>query len=55
MVESKFARNVHLAPYLTAAGVPAAMGHDVRGDADGRQYWPVGLGSCRRGARRQDS
>jgi hypothetical protein len=26
MVESKFSRNVHLAPYPTAAGVPAAVG-----------------------------
>jgi hypothetical protein len=37
MVESKFSRNVHLAPYPTAAGT-AAVGHDVRGDANGRQY-----------------
>jgi hypothetical protein len=45
MVESKFSRNVHLALYPIAAGVPAAVGHDVRGDANGQQYWPVGLGS----------
>jgi hypothetical protein len=39
MVESKFLRNVHMASYPTAAGVPAAVGHDIRGDANGRQYW----------------
>jgi hypothetical protein len=46
MVELKFSRNVHLASYPTAAGVPAAMGHDVRGAANGRQHWSVGPGSC---------
>jgi hypothetical protein len=42
MVESKFSRNIHLVSYPMAAGVPAAVGHDVRGDANGRQYGPVG-------------
>jgi hypothetical protein len=37
------------------AGVPAAMGHDVRGGANGRLTCEVGLDSCRRGARRQES
>jgi hypothetical protein len=55
MVESKFSKNVHLAPYPTAVGVPAAVGHSVRGDANSRLYWPVLLGACRRGAQRQDS
>jgi hypothetical protein len=44
MVQSKFSTNVHLAPWLTALGVPAAVGHDVRGAVNGRQYWPVGPG-----------
>jgi hypothetical protein len=43
IVVLKFSRNVHLAPY------------DIRGAANGRLYWPVGQGSCRRGARRQES
>jgi hypothetical protein len=38
MVESKFLRNIHLASYPMAAGVPAAVGYGVRGDANGRQY-----------------
>jgi hypothetical protein len=44
LVELKFWRNIHLAPCPTALGVPAAVGHDVRGAANGRQYWPVGPG-----------
>jgi hypothetical protein len=44
MVESEFTRNVHLSSYLTVVGVPAAVGHDVKGDANGWQYWLVGLG-----------
>jgi hypothetical protein len=54
MVESKFSRNVHLALYPTAAGVPAAVGHGIRGGANGRLYCPVGPDSCRSGARRQE-
>jgi hypothetical protein len=38
MVESKISRNVHLALYPTSAGVPAAVGHDVKG---GRQRLAV--------------
>jgi hypothetical protein len=34
----KIFENVHLASYHMAAEVPAAVGHDVRGDANGRQY-----------------
>jgi hypothetical protein len=52
MVESKFSRNVHLVLYPTAVGVLTVVGHDVRGDANGRLYGPVGPGSCHRGARR---
>jgi hypothetical protein len=55
MVEPKISRNIHLASYPTAAGVPAAVGHDVRGGDNGRLYYPVGPDSCRRGARRQES
>jgi hypothetical protein len=33
-----------MASYPTAVGVPAAVRHNVRGDANGRQYWPVGPG-----------
>jgi hypothetical protein len=44
MVESKFSTNVRLALWPTALGVPAAVGHGVRGAANGRQYWPVGPG-----------
>jgi hypothetical protein len=42
MVESKISRNVHLAPYPTAAGVPATVRHCVWGDANGRLHCPVG-------------
>jgi hypothetical protein len=28
--------------FATALGVPAAVGHDVRGAANGLQYWPMG-------------
>jgi uncharacterized membrane protein len=42
MVEPKFLTNVPLAPWLTALGVPAAMGNGVRGDANSRQNWLVG-------------
>jgi hypothetical protein len=45
MVESKISRNVHLVSWLTALGVLAAVGHDVRRDANDRQYWPMGPGS----------
>jgi hypothetical protein len=38
MVESKFSTNVHLAPWPTTFGVPAAVGHSVRGAVNGRQY-----------------
>jgi hypothetical protein len=31
-----------------------AVGHGIRGGANGRLYWPVGSGSYRRGARWQD-
>jgi hypothetical protein len=54
MVNSKFSTNVHLASWPTSLGVPAAVGHGVRGAANGRQYWPVGSGSCRCGHRRQE-
>jgi hypothetical protein len=40
MVESKFSRNVHLASWPTALGVPAAVGHGVREAANVPQYWP---------------
>jgi hypothetical protein len=40
MVESKFPTNVHLTSWPMALGVPAAMRHDVRGAANGRQTWP---------------
>jgi hypothetical protein len=33
---------------------PLHLAYDVRGDANGRQYWPVGSGSCRRGHWRQE-
>jgi hypothetical protein len=46
MAESKISRNIHLASYSTAAGVPAAVGHGVRGGTNGRLYCPVGLDSC---------
>jgi hypothetical protein len=46
MVESKFSTNVHLASWPTALGVPAAVGHGVRGASNGRQYWPMGSGSA---------
>jgi hypothetical protein len=46
-----FSRNVPMASYPTAA----AVGHGVRGGANGRLYCPVGPGSCRRGPRRQES
>jgi hypothetical protein len=36
MVGSKFSTNVHLALWPTALGVPAAVGHGVRGHANGR-------------------
>jgi hypothetical protein len=54
MVASKFSTNVHLVSWPMALGVPAAVGHGVRGDANGWQYWPVGSDSYRRGHRRQD-
>jgi hypothetical protein len=41
MVEPIFSKNVYLTPWLAALGVHAAVGHDVRGDANGRQNWPV--------------
>jgi hypothetical protein len=53
MAESKFSTNVHLALWPTALGVPAAVGHDVRGAPNGPQPAPVGSGSCRRGQQRQ--
>jgi hypothetical protein len=37
----KISRNVHPASYPTAPWVPAAVGHDVRGGANGRLYCPV--------------
>jgi hypothetical protein len=54
MVKSKISRNVHLALYPATAGVPAAVGHDVRGGANGRLYWPVGQIPAAVGARWQD-
>jgi hypothetical protein len=38
MVESNFLKNLHLALYPTAAGVHAAVGHNIKGDANGRLY-----------------
>jgi hypothetical protein len=49
MVEPKISRNIHLAPYPTAAGTPSAVGYDVRGGANGRLYYPMRPDSCRRG------
>jgi hypothetical protein len=51
----KNSRNVHLASYPTAVGVPVAVEHNIRSGANGRLYCPVGLDSCHRGARRQKS
>jgi hypothetical protein len=44
LVEPKFWRNIHLAPWPTALGVPAGVSHGVRGAANGRRYWSVGPG-----------
>jgi hypothetical protein len=52
MVGSKFSTNVHLAPWPMALGVPAVVGHGVRGAANGRAggvrllpSWPQVAGS----------
>jgi hypothetical protein len=36
MVEPKISRNIHLASNPTASGVPTAVGHGIRGGANGR-------------------
>jgi hypothetical protein len=42
MVEPKISRSIHLTSWSTTLGVPAAVGHGVRGDANGRHNWSVG-------------
>jgi hypothetical protein len=42
MVETKILRNIHLVSCPTAAGVPTAVPHDVRGGANGQLSCEVG-------------
>jgi hypothetical protein len=51
----KISKNIHLASNPTAAGTPATVRHGIRGGVNGQLYCQVGLDSCRRGARRQES
>jgi hypothetical protein len=42
MVEPKISSNAHLASWPMTLGVPTAVGHNVRRDANDRQNWSVG-------------